>query len=172
VPTSIVRPFNVYGPGMQEADYRVLPNFAGRILAGEPLHLYGAGTQTRTFCYVSDAIAGFLKVLLRGRRGEAYNIGNPVPELSMAELATILAEVVGRPLKVERVGYPSTYPTDEPQRRCPDISKAASDVSYRPSVELREGLRRFMTWAQQAYTAARRARRPNPSTRRAAAAAS
>ena len=161
VPTSIVRPFNVYGPGMQETDYRVLPNFASRILAGQPLHVYGSGDQTRTFCYVTDAIAGFLKVLLHGRRGEAYNIGNPVPELSMMELATILAEVVEKPLKMERVQYPKTYPADEPQRRCPDISKAASDVGYRPSVELRDGLGRFMEWAKRTYTAGTRSR-PGP----------
>ncbi|MGH2670680.1 MAG: NAD-dependent epimerase/dehydratase family protein, partial [bacterium] len=98
VPATIVRPFNVYGPGMQETDYRVLPNFAGRILKQEPLHIYGSGVQTRTFCYVTDAVAGFLKVLLRGRRGEAYNIGNPVPEVSMLDLAKTLEDVVGRPL--------------------------------------------------------------------------
>ena len=172
VPASIVRPFNVYGPGMQEADYRVLPNFAGRILAGEPLHVYGSGAQTRTFCYVTDAIAGFLKVLLHGRRGEAYNIGNPVPEISMVELAAILAEVVGKPLKMERVRYPNTYPADEPQRRCPDISKAASDVGYRPSVELRDGLRRFMEWAKGAYTAGKGSRRPAQARKRIAADAS
>ena len=172
VPTSIVRPFNIYGPGMQETDYRVLPNFASCILAGEPLHLYGTGTQTRTFCYVTDAITGFLKVLLRGRRGEAYNIGNPIPEISMVELATILAEVVGRPLAVERVHYPNTYPADEPQRRCPDISRAAADVGYRPAVELRDGLRRFMDWAQRTYAAGKSAARSGRAGKQVAADAS
>jgi UDP-glucuronate decarboxylase len=145
---------------MQETDYRVLPNFASRILAGEPLHLYGAGTQTRTFCYVSDAITGFLKVLLRGRRGEAYNIGNPVPEVSMLQLAKILEEVMKRPVAIKRVKYPDTYPGDEPQRRCPDISKAAADLGYQPVVELKEGLRRFMSWAQRSYRAGKAARPP------------
>ena len=172
VPTSIVRPFNVYGPGMQETDYRVLPNFASRILAGAPLHVYGSGDQTRTFCYVSDAIAGFLKVLLRGRRGDAYNIGNPVPEVSMLELATILAKVINRPLNVKRVSYPSTYPADEPQRRCPDIRKAAADVGYEPQVALEEGLRRFMEWAQRTYTAGRSSAQPGRAGKRAASAAS
>ncbi len=176
VSTSIVRPFNVYGPGMQETDYRVLPNFASRILAGQPLHVYGSGDQTRTFCYVTDAIAGFLKVLLHGRRGEAYNIGNPVPEVSMLQLATILARVSGRPLAVERVSYPDTYPADEPQRRCPDIRKAAADVGYRPVVPLEDGLRRFMEWARatyrgvQAASPARKAKTP-PSAARAKRAA-
>lgn len=168
VPASIVRPFNVYGPGMQETDYRVLPNFASRILSHEPLHIYGAGSQTRTFCYVTDAVAGFLKVLLRGRRGEAYNIGNPVPEVSMLDLAKTLEDVVGRPLGIECVEYPDTYPGDEPQRRCPDISKATAELSYRPMVELQEGLRRFMGWAQRSYRAGRIVRRTVGARSRAA----
>ena len=169
VPASIVRPFNVYGPGMQETDYRVLPNFASRILKHQPLHVYGSGNQTRTFCYVTDAIAGFLKVLVRGRRGEAYNIGNPVPEVSMLQLAKSLEEVMGRPIAIKQVAYPETYPGDEPQRRCPDIRKAMADVGYRPSVGLNEGLRRFMAWAKRSYGAGKAARRPARRRNRAAA---
>ena len=169
VPASIVRPFNVYGPGMQETDYRVLPNFASRILKKQPLHVYGSGNQTRTFCYVTDAIAGFLKVLVRGRRGEAYNIGNPVPEVSMLQLAKSLEEVMGRPIAIKQVAYPETYPGDEPQRRCPDIRKAVADVGYRPSVGLNEGLRRFMAWAKRSYGAGKTARRPARRRNRAAA---
>ncbi|MBT7487564.1 MAG: NAD-dependent epimerase/dehydratase family protein, partial [Rhodospirillales bacterium] len=74
--TNTIRPFNVFGPGMQETDYRVLPNFASRIKAGLPLNVYGSGDQTRTFCYITDAIVGFLLVVLKGVPGEAYNIGN------------------------------------------------------------------------------------------------
>ncbi len=62
--TNIIRPFNVYGPGMQEMDYRVLPNFASRIKSGGPLHIYGDGTQTRTFCYITDALTGFFRFFL------------------------------------------------------------------------------------------------------------
>ncbi len=155
VPVKIVRPFNVYGPGMQETDYRVLPNFASRILAGEPLHVYGHGNQTRTFCYVTDAIAGFLQVLLNGTPGQAYNIGNPVPEISMLDLAKSLERVMGRSLDTTLVEYPDSYPADEPQRRCPDITKAALHVGYKPAVDLEEGLRRFMEWAATCYTGAR-----------------
>ena len=154
VPTRMVRPFNVYGPGMQETDYRVLPNFASRIAGSRPLHVYGNGTQTRTFCYVTDAMTGFLKVLLRGANGQAYNIGNPAPEVSMLELAKLLEEVVGGPLPTVRVEYPDSYPADEPQRRCPDISKAALQVGYKPEVGLKAGLARFMAWASKAYTGA------------------
>jgi UDP-glucuronate decarboxylase len=155
VPVKIVRPFNVYGPGMQETDYRVLPNFASRILAGEPLHVYGHGNQTRTFCYVTDAVTGFLQVLLNGTPGQAYNIGNPIPEVSMLDLAKILERGLGRPLDVILVEYPDSYPADEPQRRCPDITKAALQVGYKPAVSLEEGLRRFMEWASAHYTGAR-----------------
>lgn len=151
IPIKIVRPFNVYGPGMQENDYRVLPNFASRIIGKRPLHVYGSGKQTRTFCYVADAIVGFIKVLLNGTPGQAYNIGTPEPELSVVELAKLLERVVGRTLDVQRIEYPDSYPADEPQRRCPDISKAALQLQYKPVVTLDEGLKRFMQWASTCY---------------------
>jgi UDP-glucuronate decarboxylase len=148
----IVRPFNVYGPGMQKLDYRVLPNFAARLLAGEPVNVYGSGLQTRTFCYVTDAIRGFLQVLLEGQPGEPYNIGNPEPEISMMELLTAIQRSVPE-LKVEHrlIEHPDTYPADEPQRRCPDITKAQLQVGYLPKVSLDDGLRRFFDWAKPAY---------------------
>lgn len=152
VATKMVRPFNIYGPGMQETDYRVLPNMANRIVGGQPLHVYGSGKQTRTFCYVTDAMVGFLKVLLDGSPGNVYNVGNPVPEISMAELVHLLERVVGRPLEQQLVEYPDSYPADEPQRRCPDINKARVQLDYHPAVPLEEGLRRFMGWATKHYT--------------------
>lgn len=150
-PTKIVRPFNVYGPGMQETDYRVLPNFASRIIKELPLNIYGTGNQTRTFCYVTDAMVGFLKTLLNGAPGQVYNIGNPVPEVSMKTLVSTLEQVLGRKLEIHVVEYPDSYPSDEPQRRCPDITKAALQLNYKPSVGLPEGLSRFMNWALQNY---------------------
>ena len=152
VPTKVVRPFNVYGPGMRETDFRVLPNFASRIVGKRPLNVYSTGKQTRTFCYVTDAITGFTKVLLDGTPGHAYNIGNPVPEVSMLDLVAAIERVLGRALDVHLVAYPDSYPPDEPQRRCPDITKAARQLSFKPSVDLNEGLRRFMEWATVNYT--------------------
>jgi len=152
LPTTIVRPFNVYGPGMQETDYRVLPNFMSRVLSKKPLLVYGSGQQTRTFCYVTDAITGFLQVLLDGTPGNAYNIGNPVPEITMTELADALERVVGRKLQRELIDYPDAYPADEPQRRCPDIRKASVQLGFRPSVGLDDGLKRFYDWADKHYT--------------------
>jgi UDP-glucuronate decarboxylase len=149
---TIIRPFNVYGPGMQKTDYRVLPNFGARLMEGKPLQIYGHGDQTRTFCYVTDAIGGFLRVLMEGVPGEPYNIGNPSPEISMKALATQVARALGRDkVDFDVVDYPDTYPADEPNRRCPDISKAAQQLGYAPRVGLEDGLKRFFDWAQVAF---------------------
>lgn len=148
----IVRPFNVYGPGMAERDYRVLPNFASRIKGGRPLRVYGTGAQTRTFCYVTDAVTGFVLALLRGVPGEAYNVGAARPEVSMLDLVAAIERVLGRAVPLERVEYPDSYPADEPMRRCPDLTKARRQLDYAPRVELDDGLGRFMTWALDAYT--------------------
>lgn len=152
VHTNIVRPFNIYGPGMGERDYRVLPNFASRIKGGHPLHIYSSGNQTRTFCYITDAITGFLKVLVKGVPGEPYNIGNPRPEISMIDTAELIKKILNIEIGIDTVEYPDSYPADEPNRRCPDISKARAHVAYNPQVELGEGLRRFLSWTDQNYS--------------------
>jgi UDP-glucuronate decarboxylase len=150
--TTTIRPFNIFGPGMQESDYRVLPNFASRLKAGLPLHLYGTGVQTRTFCYITDALLGFLLAVVKGVPGEAYNIGNPTPEVSMTNLVKIIEQVVGKPIECNVIEYPDSYPTDEPMRRCPDIRKAQIQLKYEPRVPLDEGLRRFLSWADLVYS--------------------
>jgi UDP-glucuronate decarboxylase len=136
VNVSIVRPFNVYGPGMSATDYRVMPQIREAKRLGTKMRVFGTGQQTRTFCYVDDAIDGILAVAERGAAGEPYNIGNPEPEISMIDLC-LLAIV-----QVELVPYPAEYPGDEPMRRCPDISKARA-LGYAPKVGLVEGLGRF-----------------------------
>lgn len=154
VHTNAVRPFNIYGPGMSESDYRVLPNFAGRIKGGRPLRIYGEGTQTRTYCYVTDAMTGLFKLLLHGVPGEAYNIGNPTPEISVLDLVTTIEKVLERELRYDLIEHPDSYPADEPQRRCPDIRKAALQLRYQPKVDLFTGLGRYLEWADRAYTGA------------------
>jgi UDP-glucuronate decarboxylase len=151
VATNTIRPFNVYGPGMQETDYRVLPNFASRMKGGKALNIYGSGNQTRTFCYITDAIVGFMLVALHGVPGEAYNIGNPSPEISMIELVDRIAAVTGMPVAHNIIEYPDSYPADEPNRRCPDIRKAKLQLKYTPEVSLDEGLKRFLNWANTHY---------------------
>lgn len=150
--TNVVRPFNVFGPGMQETDYRVLPNFANRIKAGEQLCVYGQGNQTRTFCYVTDALVGFMLIMLHGVPGETYNIGAAEPEVSMVDLVHRLEKTLGRKLKTEIIEHPDSYPADEPQRRCPQIRKARLQLGYEPRVTLDEGLRRFLSWTDANYT--------------------
>ena len=152
--TKTIRPFNVYGPGMQEQDYRVLPNFASRIKAGKPLNIYGGGGQTRTFCYISDAMTGFILTLLKGVPGEAYNIGNPTPEITMLDLVKTIEEVRGGKLDCNVIEYPDSYPADEPMRRCPDIRKARLQLGYEPHVTLRDGLSRFLGWTDKAFVGA------------------
>ena len=150
--TTTIRPFNVFGPGMQESDYRVLPNFANRLKAKMPFNIYGSGVQTRTFCYITDALTGFLLAIAKGVPGEAYNIGNPLPEISMLDLIKAIEKVVGRPVEHNVIEYPDSYPADEPMRRCPDIRKAQLQLKYHPRVPLEEGLRRFFSWTDGAYT--------------------
>ncbi len=151
VHTNTIRPFNVFGPGMQETDYRVLPNFTSRIKGKIPLQIYGTGNQTRTFCYITDAMEGFIRVVLNGVPGEAYNIGNPNPEISVIELLEKMSDILNKKVEYNLVGYPESYPADEPNRRCPDIIKANNQIKYNPKIELNEGLKRFINWSDQVY---------------------
>ena len=151
VPTKIVRPFNVYGPGMNQNDYRVVPDFINRTLSDKPLKIYKPGTQTRTFCYATDSINGFIRVLLKGVPGEPYNIGNDSPEITIQDLADTLESVAGHPIAKSFVEHPDVYPGDEPIRRCPNIKKANIHVGYHPQVSLKEGLTRSLNWASENY---------------------
>ena len=130
VDLNIVRPFNVYGPGMSKYDYRVMPNFINQMVNNKPCQVYSDGKQTRTYCYISDAITGFLKVLISGKSGSIYNIGNDNPELSIIDLCEKFKKIAPKKFKYEKVEYPNSYPDDEPRRRCPDISLAKKDLKY------------------------------------------
>lgn len=155
IPTTIVRPFNIYGPGMRPDDHRVVPMFTLRLLHGEPLPVHGDGHQTRTFCYITDALAGFLKVLLKGRSGHVYNVGNSDSEISMRDLAALFTTLAPTGSQVELIPYPPQYPAGEPQRRCPDLTKIRAELGYEAAVPLADGLRRFLEWArgESAYAA-------------------
>ena len=152
VHATVARPFNVYGPGMMPKDFRVLPNFAASIAKNESLKVYGSGKQTRTFCYITDAIDGFTKILVESKTPDVFNIGNPTPEISMIDLAKLCVEISGTKSNVEIIKYPDSYPDDEPNRRCPDINKAKSELNFSPNVDLNDGLERFFTWTKQNYT--------------------
>lgn len=151
MPIAMARPFNNYGPGLKITDRRVIPDFARDLFAGKDLVLLSDGTPTRTFCYVADAIVGYYKILVRGRAGEPYNIGNETPEISMLTLAEMLAasarELFGYTGKVVRnASGDQDYLTDNPQRRCPVIAKARKELDFEPEVPIEEGLRRTLAW--------------------------
>ena len=144
-----VRPFNVYGPGMRADDYRVIPRFITSALKKESLPVHAGGNQTRTFCYISDAIVGFLKVLLSKKGGEVYNVGNSNDEVNMMTLANMVAELFTSKISIKAVEYPSTYPQDDPRRRCPDLTKITEDLGYRSQISLKDGLRRTLKWYKE-----------------------
>lgn len=153
IPVKMVRPFNVFGPGMKHNDRRVVPMFTYQALNGQTITVHGDGHQTRTFCYITDAMIGFLKVLLVGKPGEAYNIGNAENEISMRDLAAIFVELAGGKAAYQMIPYPANYPAGEPQRRCPDLTKAKRDLNYEANVNFRQGLERAMAWCrtQESY---------------------
>jgi dTDP-glucose 4,6-dehydratase/UDP-glucuronate decarboxylase len=151
LPVTMVRPFNNYGPGLKLSDRRVIPDFARDVLNRADLVVHSDGAPSGTFCYITDAVIGYYKVLTRGRAAEAYNIGQETPEATVKELAERMAGV-GRELfgYTGRVVFtPSADPqylTDNPQRRCPDIGKARRELGYAPAVSLDEGLYRSLLW--------------------------
>lgn len=134
--TRIVRIFNTYGPRMRARDGRVVSNFIVQALKGEPLTIYGDGSQTRSFCYVSDLIEGIYR-LFASDRSEPTNIGNPI-EFTVRALAERVLQLTGARSKlVER-----SLPTDDPKVRQPDISIARQVLEWEPQVSLDEGLER------------------------------
>ena len=142
-PVKTMRPFNLYGPYMGINDNRVLSNFMNNFIDGEPFKIYGHGKQTRTFCYAGDGIIFFLKLLLNGKNGEVYNVGDPTSEVNMHELTKSFYDTFNKPYYYEVIDYPDTYPSDEPLRRCPDISKTKQATGYTPSISFQEGLKRM-----------------------------
>lgn len=147
IPVKIIRPFNNYGPGLRLTDRRVLPDFCADALAGRDIVLYSDGKATRTFCYSSDALTGYLLVLLSNNQGEAFNIGSQDPEVSMFELATLVSKVSHSNRSVVcRQSNDKDYLTDNPQRRCPDLSKAKTLLGYQPKVDLQTGIGRLIEW--------------------------
>jgi nucleoside-diphosphate-sugar epimerase len=147
----IARPFNNYGPGLDINDRRLLPDLARDIFQGRDVNLFSDGTATRTFCYISDAIAGYLKVLTHGISGESYNIGAESPEISVANFAKKVVEIgrhhFGYQGKVSRhVSDDPDYLKDNPNRRCPDIQKARVQLDFNPKMRLDEGILRSLEW--------------------------
>ncbi|GIW79067.1 MAG: epimerase [Gemmatales bacterium] len=143
VNTHICRIFNTYGPRMRLDDGRVLPNFMGQALRGEPLTVYGDGSQTRSFCYVDDLIEGIVRLLFTDFH-EPVNLGNP-NEISIRDFAKEILEISGSQSPI--VFKP--LPQDDPKVRRPDITRARQLLGWEPKVDRHEGLRRTLNYFQQ-----------------------
>jgi UDP-glucuronate decarboxylase len=141
VNTVIARVFNTYGPNMAVDDGRVISNFIVRALRGQPLELYGGGERTRSFCYVSDLIDGLVRLMNAEGESGPVNLGNP-GEIRMADLA----EKVIRKTDSRSQLVLGAAVTDDPNRRCPDISRARQLLGWQPHVDLDTGLDRTIAW--------------------------
>lgn len=144
-PVKSARPFNVYGPGQRLDDRRIIPDLMRAAVQRQPLVLHSDGRATRSFCYVTDAVRGFLYVLLSDANGEAFNVGND-EEISIGRLAELMQHAAGPPELPIRL-VPSgdkDYLTDNPQRRCPDLAKLKALAPWRPEVRTAEGLARTL----------------------------
>ena len=138
--TRIVRIFNTYGPRMRPGDGRVVSNFVVQALRGEPLTIYGDGSQTRSFCFVDDEVRGLL-ALLDSSEHEPVNIGNPT-EFTIAELAELVLDVTGSRSAIEQ----RALPVDDPTQRRPDIGRARDVLGWKPEIDLHTGLQRTVEY--------------------------
>jgi nucleoside-diphosphate-sugar epimerase len=140
----VVRIFNTYGPNMQVNDGRVVSNFINQAIKNEAITIYGDGTQTRSFCYITDLVTGIFKAMFtEGTKGEVFNLGNP-EEYSMNDLAKKIKEMTGSSSEIIR----KNLPPDDPKQRRPDISKAERVLNWKPVVSVDEGLQKTIEYYQ------------------------
>ena len=140
VDTRIVRIFNTHGPRMQVSDGRAVPNFMAQAIRGEPLTVYGDGSQTRSLCYVSDLVLGVLAALEKGDE-LPVNLGNP-EEVTVLQLAETIIRLAGSKSRVEH----RELPVDDPKQRRPDIKHAKQLLGWQPEVPLEDGLGRTLEY--------------------------
>jgi UDP-glucuronate decarboxylase len=153
MPLTVVRPFNNYGPGMRINDQRVVADFAKAVIDNKDIIIYSDGTPTRTFDYIPDAIVGYIKCAFFGKF-EVFNIGSDGPELTIIELAKLYQKIGD-----ELFGYDGQivfqthsdkeYLIDNPNRRCPDITKARNLLQYEPQIHIEEGIRRYLVYIKE-----------------------
>ncbi|MBI2329791.1 NAD-dependent epimerase/dehydratase family protein [Candidatus Daviesbacteria bacterium] len=139
----IIRIFNTYGPRMA-SDGRVVIEFVKAALNNKPFPIFGDGTQTRSFMFVSDLIDGIIAAMDKGDKGEIYNLGNP-NEFTLLELADVVKKLTG---STSEVSFVDRMPVDDPKRRCPDITKAKEKFGWEPKVQLEEGLKKLIVYLQ------------------------
>jgi len=139
----ITRIFNTYGPKMRKLDGRAIPTFIEEALHDKPLTVFGDGSQTRSFCYIADMIDGIYK-LMNSNLNSPVNLGSP-DELTILELAKGIVELTGSKSKIEF----KKLPVDDPKTRQPDISLAKRELNWKPTVTLKEGLKRTIAWFEE-----------------------
>jgi len=147
----IIRIFNTYGPHSDPHDGRIVPNFVTQALRGEPITVYGDGTQTRSLCYVSDLVEGLRRAMFTAEsQGEVLNLGSP-EEHSVLEYAHLIKRLSGSASPIVYVAAPQLglRIMDDPSRRCPDIAKARRVLGWEPHVPLAEGLEKTIAWFRQ-----------------------
>jgi UDP-glucuronate decarboxylase len=148
LPIKVMRIFNTYGPRMHPADGRVVSNFIVQAMKGEPISIYGDGSQTRSFCYVDDLVSGMIALMETGNEVTGpVNVGNP-GEFTIRELATKVIELTGS--KSEIIEHP--LPADDPKQRRPDISLAQKILGWEPTIPLEEGLCRTIDYFRSQQT--------------------
>jgi dTDP-glucose 4,6-dehydratase/UDP-glucuronate decarboxylase len=146
VPVKVVRPFNVYGPGQRLDDRRIIPDLMAAAVHRQALVLHSDGRATRTFCYITDFIRALWLILLSDANGEVFNAGNDEGEIGIRDLALLFQELAGPPRPDVQFAASADphYLTDNPQRRCPDLTKLRARFPWQPQVGLAEGLQRTL----------------------------
>jgi len=146
VPVKIARPFNVYGPYLNLDDGRIIPDFMSNAIRKSEIIIHSDGTPTRSFCYVSDAIRAFLKLLFSEHNGVTFNVGND-EEISVKDVANMIQKIMEVPISIKLIeSKDPNYTKDNPQRRCPDLSLLKNSVNYVPEINFEEGLKRVYKW--------------------------
>jgi len=146
IPIKIVRPFNVYGPFLNLDDGRIIPDFMKNAFEKSEILIHSDGSPTRSFCYVSDAIRAFFRMLLLAPNGSICNVGND-EEISVLDVAKMIQKLFDTDvnIKIEKNLDPH-YTTDNPQKRCPDLALINSLVQYKPKIMFENGLKRVYDW--------------------------
>jgi len=146
IPIKIARPFNVYGPYLNLNDGRIIPDFMRNAINNSEIIIHTDGKPTRSFCYVTDAMRGFFRLLLQSPAGTICNVGNN-EEISVMEVAEIIKKTIDKSIKIkiEKSSDPN-YIVDNPQRRCPDLSKISELVNYKPKIRFENGIERLYRW--------------------------
>ena len=146
VPVKIARPFNLYGPYLNLDDGRIIPDFMRDAIEKSEIVIHSDGSPTRSFCYVSDAIRAFFRLLFSNHDGIICNVGND-EEISVSGVAEMIQKTIEKPISIKTIkSNDPNYTKDNPQRRCPDLSFIKKSVNYTPRINFEEGLKRVYNW--------------------------